>query len=791
MRYIRASKDITFIIFGFGVNDYETKEKRKVVVNNRDIKKIKLNSIFSVAMLIFIMALCLLAGLKRIYFSDFIPINGDFQNYNGFRRLLAGQVPFKDFYFYLGLGPLYINSFFVWIMGNNFTHSLFVTNAITALMFSIAVSTVFILNRLDKKLTLFFTFLLLAFGLGYNDILNVNDFFDKFDFLSYATPGVSIRMQRAFLPFAISFLALLVNKYNLHTKVKGQKVQYFIFGFITGACLAWSNDYGISVFLTLGYIFVLINLELNLTFIKKSILYLLGIVAGAGLIISLFTLGHLLNWVDYNILGVANDQYWYYLTDTKDKLLVLSDLPRGLELLCGFLVSIYLSYKVRKGNESLHVVLLLFVTISTLISGYAYSVSSMKEGQFTPFYLVFYVSVVSFFIKYFTRQIKLIYKSANLIKILTLIFIAVFLTSNIASTVKALNTERGVYVEELGGSLSSYGNSLKILSQYYVKDGDLFSTYSSALDVISGKFQPSGIDYIIHVLGDQYRTKYMDSFHSTKPKYVTTIREDYSFWEYWVKRENWYFYRELLSKYKPVAVTEYNVLWELTEQSQAINAEIKKTNIKQVSPNEWEIEVVTDPKITNAIADITFDYTSNWNENRWKGMGIRRIINITDGWNVEGGGGYNIPNNHDNYPIPVRITNGEGKVRITSYPENMTDLNISNVSVHQFFVDSLNYETIMNSMLTDKRVASFVNKLKVELADLTDTNWEKGINRDNRSLVLVKNSLNTFSKLKSSKKIVINNQDYEMKHVDVQSSQWIQIYLDKQVEGEVKSFELK
>lgn len=87
--------------------------------------KFGMKDVFTVLMTISIILLCILAGLRRIYLSDFIPINGDFQSYNGFRRLLSGQIPFKDFYFYLGLGPLYLNSFFLLLFGDNFTHSLF------------------------------------------------------------------------------------------------------------------------------------------------------------------------------------------------------------------------------------------------------------------------------------------------------------------------------------------------------------------------------------------------------------------------------------------------------------------------------------------------------------------------------------------------------------------------------------------------------------------------------------------------------------------------------------------
>lgn len=46
------------------------------------------------------------AGAERIWLSDFLAINGDFQNYNILRRFLDGQVPYRDFTNYLGMGVL-------------------------------------------------------------------------------------------------------------------------------------------------------------------------------------------------------------------------------------------------------------------------------------------------------------------------------------------------------------------------------------------------------------------------------------------------------------------------------------------------------------------------------------------------------------------------------------------------------------------------------------------------------------------------------------------------------------
>ncbi|WP_341348649.1 hypothetical protein [Paenibacillus sp. FSL H3-0469] len=753
--------------------------------------KFGMKDVFTVLMTISIILLCILAGLRRIYLSDFIPINGDFQSYNGFRRLLSGQIPFKDFYFYLGLGPLYLNSFFLLLFGDNFTHSLFVTNSVTAFVFSIAIFSILKLNRISRNSALVVTFTLLAFGLGFRDFLNIHLFFEKINLLSYATPGVSLRMQRAALPFIIALVLLIISKRKGKKLIRNENLRIITFGFLAGSCISWSNDFGISVFLSICYILMILYLHWNLQFVKRAALFLLGTLSGLIVFVSVLTWGNLMNWIDYNFLGVASDQFWYYMQDQNSKLLVLSDIPRNLELICGFGILLYYSYKIRKSNYEIKDVLLLFIFLSTLMAGYAYSLSSMKDGQFAPYYLVFYISVLSFIFHSMKKITKVSVRFVNYSKILTILIVAIVLVPNISKALDELNTTRGIYVKELNGYLSHYGDSLQLLSKYYVKNDEIFSTYASALDVMAGKFQPSGIDYIIHVLGDQYRKKYLESFNATDPKYVTTIREDFTYWEYWAKRENWFFYKEFLENYEPVAVTEYNVLWEKTNKDLTLKAIAKVSSIQQIDGSTWEIKVTTDPIINNGIADISFDYKSMWNTNRWKGLGIRRIVNVSDGWVNEGQGGYNIPNAHENYNIPVRINNGEGTVRITSYPANMTDLQLSNIVVSKLYRDSVDYGTVRTNMLNDKRLEGAFDKNDVLLSSYTDINWDNGVNRENRALLLFDQNLNNVIGLNNSKQIQINGEMYSISYLENMGSQWIHVYLDREVVNPISSFEVK
>lgn len=66
-------------------------------------------------------------------------MNGDFQNYNPVRHLLAGQIPYRDFTVYLGAGELYSVGGLLLVLGNSFGRSMFATNFCTWFYFELLV----------------------------------------------------------------------------------------------------------------------------------------------------------------------------------------------------------------------------------------------------------------------------------------------------------------------------------------------------------------------------------------------------------------------------------------------------------------------------------------------------------------------------------------------------------------------------------------------------------------------------------------------------------------------------
>ena len=124
---------------------------KKTVISKETIKKIE-----TVTLVLIIIILAVLVGYGRIENSNFNAINGDFQNYNPVRRFLAGQIPFKDFAVYLGTGHLLVFSLFQFIIGNDFTKSLFVSNMLAMLSAELMMFTITYLIQKDKKQVLYY-----------------------------------------------------------------------------------------------------------------------------------------------------------------------------------------------------------------------------------------------------------------------------------------------------------------------------------------------------------------------------------------------------------------------------------------------------------------------------------------------------------------------------------------------------------------------------------------------------------------------------------------------------------
>ena len=151
------------------------------------------------------------------------------------------------------------------------------------------------------------------------------------------------------------------------------------------------------------------------------------------------------------------------------------------------------------------------------------------------------------------------------------------------------SNRKGVFVSQLGGYLTSYAPSLQKASEY-LNDKPVFSTYASALETMTDQFQPTGMDYIIHVLGDKAREKYIKDFVDNKYEYAQTIKSQFTPYEFWIRNANWFFYRILYKNYNISFDTIYSYIWKRSETPNVINASAT-IKIEKLSASKYHYSV--------------------------------------------------------------------------------------------------------------------------------------------------------------------------------------------------------
>lgn len=199
-------------------------------------------------------AVSLSMALGRVSVCDYVSINGDFQSYNVFRRILAGQTPYLDFVNYIGMAPVWINLTLV-ALNNTFAGSLFATNFTSNLLFSatVLIWVYLVVRRLSAAmvvsaaLTKFVSSGLLATVGG-----PAGAYLTQL-FQGLYSPGNSMRIARLFLPFLLAGAALLWLAAR-GAQAEGQALQRrladpkpcLLVGGLAGAGLLWSSDFGLA-----------------------------------------------------------------------------------------------------------------------------------------------------------------------------------------------------------------------------------------------------------------------------------------------------------------------------------------------------------------------------------------------------------------------------------------------------------------------------------------------------------------------------------------------------------------
>lgn len=647
-----------------------------------------------------ILILCLVHARVSVHNADFGPLNGTFQDFNPIRRFLSGQVPYRDFSDYLGMGHLYIGTITTLLFGKSFVASktAFVFLAFFSLsLLSLSLGTAVLRFRIrGLTLTVILLSLLLIHPLFLDPFVLSDEAREAFDYA--LKNGNSARMVRAFiLPLVSCALILFFSAKKQGTN----RLKLLIFSVCCGSVLPWSNDYGISLFLCI-WIMLTVAVFCRTRSLGKTLLlsfaHLLLSLLGAVLFVELFTAGHLVSWL-HSTFGIGGFQRWY--PNTEKHFYVFSLDISWTSVLQVILVIIYI-VRLYQNRASREAVIRFGIPALANMTGfcalneyYMISGDSSREVPLIILSLTLFFEAIQFFVSIFRREKE---NYDRVLMLVAAVCAAAWLVPSVYEEFlyQKMTKKDGVYVPQMGGNVTDLGGSLTETAARLGGE-KIFSTYASAMELVTGQFQPAGTDYIIHVMGDENRADYLEQFRNGDFRYAVTIQQTYSPWEYYIQRSNWFFYRELYRNWHPVFSNRYQLYWERNEpeESHMINAKEHPitVSVEQNEPTEAKIVIRTDPGV-NGFADLFVDYDVRKNGSALSKLMFQRMLYVSG----DGNSFSELPFYGTNYLrdsnqeyIPVTIVDGYGEILLSSVPKENTNLKIIETSCDEIFTVPMDF----------------------------------------------------------------------------------------------------
>jgi len=704
-------------------------------------------------------------GARRLGLSNFFPTNGDFQNFNVVRRFMDGQAPFADFVAYLGFGHVFILSLPQYFFGNNFAISVAITTAVTLFVFALlcyTISKIILEDTLVSTiLTLSFVFLNILRPFFVARLLD-NTILDVFN--SGVSPGNSARLVRfAIIPLMLLFMPRFFEK--IQTSFKSFNIKNeIIVASISGASITWSNDGGISFFLAFSFLYALLHLKhkgFGIDLLKSAALYAFVSAISLFAFVTIITRGSPLSYFVQTI-SVSEYQGWYFGALNPTSFL---DVFRVHVSIC-FAMTIIFLLKFAFTNAGQSKCLTFFWLSSIML---AFSIQSSiyfygSGGSGTAdegIVIVAFIIVFSYVVKYAAQAIRY-FTHANKQKFRwglslypTIAFIFIFVTV-LNQALYAARDNHGVpYVPGLRAWVGFPDPILINHTVDRIGDNAIFATYASAVEVITDQFKPAGADYIIHVLGDQQREEYLESFRTADFRYAATAHPRFEQWNYWAIQANWWFHRELFEEYKPIFTNNYQIYWQRRGYEQEIQIGNLTHEIENLSDSEVRVLFLVEDGF-NGTVDATisysikierflrnFDFTTSlvWKDNLNRGMhpiGLR------------------VSRDAISERIPVTIVDGHGEIVLQSAPRNNSILNVYDVNVESVLLYPFNF---------------------AHAAGLIDPNWENGVSLHRSDWLLVDNWYKFRIALDGAKQLRIDGYTVEIIEYTY-DEHWINLIID-------------
>lgn len=673
-----------------------------------------------------VLVLAVLAGLAAIhglaanYDAGYEIMNGDFQNYNPVRHLLAGQTPYRDFAVYLGAGELYSVGGLLLVLGNSFGRSMFATNFCTWFYFELLVlaACLVVLGRGRRAMAvcpaLSAWFLLIAHDVQvplYNQVRPLIEY--------AARNGNSARMIRgAALPLAVLLILLGLRVWSSRDRsaVRGRALPpWVLVPAAAGFLVPWSNDMGAAMYISVALGYGLFLLRRYGTAWKKVLVrvgqYILISCVALGVSVLAISWGHPIAWLQQT-RGVSAFQGWYYGTAAEGKLCYLTDyIPQPAGFLClvlavAFAVGIFRcrtprSAALAAAGFSLCLGMPLWNLLYCILSG------AREGGPTGGAQILLAVLLPLFALRALIGGAKRL-PGGNPARTRVLgyaaggvcgLFACAVLAVGMAGQVQSRLGGHGdlTYVPELGGWFG--GQAEKLATEKAMNEGKtLFGTYSSALEAMTGQLQPTGVDYIIHAMGDRQRLDYLTTFQTGTFDRVVTPSAKVAPSERWSRNANWWFYRELYRWWSPVANTfnsgGMHLFWERTGVCNDLEQPCR-VDVQQDGKTVTITVTAQDPEFCG-VADVALDYTFTVDSGFALRGGVHSFLFCTAVTENElctaagrdpDQGNFFLPTDRSVYYVPVTISNGVGVITLEALPQDAANVTVNSATVEATYFD--------------------------------------------------------------------------------------------------------
>lgn len=526
-------------------------------------------------------------SLEQAVRINSMHLDGVYQTASALMRVQQGDMIGRDFYFYLGLGPLYSIYPLFSLLGGDVAASIVASNFAVKMSFwlSILVMTRVVFDRAGWLFALTFSAFLYFFieflFIHYSVYISFPNFF------TYLDPGNSLKPLRRIAPVVAVALLLLIPR-------RGYYNQIVYLGMISGVMATWSNDYGPPSSLALllfSCYYVRVNQGGLGLFSQSILLHIATALLVYFALLLLFTDAHVGSWLHYNFVGVSGDQWWYYKPYIKDRiwsLVQIADLlhrPGRLALtvaiciapllLCWFLYRAWVL-------KSLRALMLLYIGVCMYGAGFL----SEYLGHMDDYYWAGMMLWLLFAMLALLQDIKIIGALMALLKSKVLPYTSVVCCCLvlIVSLLKAQSSygfyqesiaysqQKNVYAEDLGGYVSediaTYLGFIRSLAERRGQPPSIVEEYFG-LASATGLFESVvPYDSVIHALGEDARARYL--FHMHQVDYVVTTNPRFSPWQAWNLGQNWWFYRYLHENYLVLKKFPQVVVWQRRKAPEAM-----------------------------------------------------------------------------------------------------------------------------------------------------------------------------------------------------------------------------